>query len=61
MVHMNITFLGTTYKDVECIIDDRTSKTTKCLVNQKFMRMTNVMVNPARKYVVTTKYMLEDA
>jgi hypothetical protein len=25
------------------------------------MRMTNVMVNPARKYVVTTKYMLEDA
>ena len=59
MVHMNITFLGTTYKDVECIIDDRTSKTTKCLINQRFMRMANVMVNPARKYVVTTKYSLD--
>ena len=58
MIHMDITFLGTTYKDVECIIDDRTSKTTKCLMNQKFMRMSNVMVNPARKYVVTTKYSL---
>ena len=26
MVHMDITFLGTTYEDVECIIDDRTDK-----------------------------------
>jgi len=59
MIHMDITFLGTTYKDVECIIDDRTSKTTKCLMNQRFMRMTNVMINPARKYVVTTKYSLD--
>tara|TARA_Y100000992_G_scaffold299533_1_gene266481 strand:+ start:37 stop:1449 length:1413 start_codon:yes stop_codon:yes gene_type:complete len=59
MIHMDITFLGTTYKDVECIIDDRTSKTTKCLMNQRFMRMTNVMINPARKYVVTTKYTLD--
>ena len=59
MIHMDITFLGTTYKDVECIIDDRTSKTTKCLMNQRFMRMTNVMINPDRKYVVTTKYSLD--
>ena len=59
MIHMDITFLGTTYKDVECIIDDRTSKTTKCLMNQRFMRMSNVMINPARKYVVTTKYSLD--
>ena len=43
----------------ECIKDDRTSKTTKCLMNQRFMRMTNVMINPARKYVVTTKYTLD--
>ena len=59
MVHMNITFLGTTYKDVECIIDDRTEKVTKCLVNQTFMKLSNVMVNPSRKYVVTTKFSVE--
>ena len=59
MVLMDITFLGTTYKDVECIIDDRTKKTTKCLMNQKFMRRANVMVNPSRKYVVTTKFSVD--
>jgi hypothetical protein len=59
MVHMNISFLGTTYKDVECIIDDRTEKVTKCLVNQTFMKLSNVMVNPSRKYVVTTKFSVE--
>ena len=59
MVLMDITFLGTTYKDVECIIDDRTTKTTKCLINQKFMRRTNVMINPQRKYVVTTKFSVD--
>jgi len=60
MVLMDITFLGTTYKDVECIIDDRTTKTTKCLINQRFMRRTNVMINPSRKYVVTTKFSVEE-
>ena len=59
MVAMDITFLGSTYKDVECILDDRTKKQTKFLMNKKFMRRTNVMVNPARKYVVTTKYSID--
>ena len=59
MIHMNIKFLGTTYKDVECIIDDRSEKVTKCLVNQTFMKLLNVMVNPSRKYVVTTQYSVE--
>ena len=59
MVLMDITFLGTTYKDVECIIDDRTKKTTKCLINQTLMRRANVMVNPSRKYVVTTKFSVD--
>ena len=59
MIHMDITFLGTTYKDVECIVDDRSKKVTKCLINQTFMSAANVMVNPARKYIVTTKYSLD--
>jgi len=59
MVHMDITFLGTTYKDVECIIDDRTDKTTKVLINQDLMNRLNVMVNPSRKYIVTTKFTIE--
>ena len=53
------TFLGTTYKDVECIIDDRTDKTTKVLINQDLMNRLNVMVNPSRKYIVTTKFTIE--
>ena len=59
MVHMDITFLGTTYEDVECIIDDRTDKTTKVLINQDLMNRLNVMVNPSRKYIVTTKFTIE--
>ena len=59
MVYMDITFLGTTYKDVECIIDDRTDKTTKVLINQDLMNRLNVMVNPSRKYIVTTPYTID--
>jgi len=29
-------------------------------MNQKFMRRANVMVNPSRKYVVTTKFSVEE-
>jgi hypothetical protein len=29
------------------------------LLNRKIMRLMNVMVNPSRKYVVTTKFSVE--
>jgi len=56
LVLMDITFNGTTYKDVKFALDDRSEKTTKCLMNQDFMKRSNVMVNPSRKFVVTDRY-----
>ena len=56
LVQMDITFNGTTYKDVNFAIDDRSEKTTKCLMNQDFMQRTKVMINPSRKFVVTDKH-----
>jgi hypothetical protein len=32
---------------------------TDVLMNRKMMKMLNVMVNPQRKYIVTTKYVLD--
>jgi hypothetical protein len=32
---------------------------TDVLMNRKMMRILNVIVNPQRKYVVTTKYVLD--
>ena len=56
LVQMDITFNGTTYKDVKFALDDRSEKTTKCLMNQDFMKRSNVMVNPSRKFVVTDRH-----
>ena len=56
LVQIDITFNGTTYKDVKFVIDDRSEKTTKCLMNQDFMQRAKVMINPSRKFVVTDKH-----
>ncbi|NMJ87708.1 MAG: hypothetical protein EX285_07725 [Thaumarchaeota archaeon] len=56
LVSIDVTFNGTTYKDVKFAIDDRSEKTTKCLMNQDFMKRSKVMVNPSRKFVVTDKH-----
>jgi len=56
LISLDVTFNGTTYKDVKFAIDDRSEKTTKCLINQDFMKQSNVMVNPSRKFVVTDKH-----
>ena len=56
IVSFDIHFNGKLYKDVMFALDDRTEKTTKCLMNQDFMIRAKVMVNPARKFVVTESY-----
>ena len=52
---LDLTFTGTLYKDVEFLIDDREDR-TPVLLNRNIMRKMNVMVNPKRKYIITTKF-----
>ena len=47
------------YKDVEFTLDDRDEK-SKILFDRETMNRFNVMVNPNRKYIITTKYSLDD-
>ena len=57
-IKLDIEFAGTTYDNVEFTIDDRKNR-TRILLNRDMMRKLNVMVNPQRKYIVTTKYVLD--
>ena len=57
-VRLNVKFAGTLYENVEFTIDDRKNR-TRILLNRDFMRVLNVMVNPQRKYLITTKVTLD--
>ena len=52
------TCAGGYYNDVEFTIDDREDR-TPILLDRAFMKRLNVLVNPQRKYVITTKYSLD--
>ena len=58
VVKLDVEFAGGYYKDVEFTIDDREDR-TPILLDRAFMKRLNVMVNPQRKYVITTKYSLD--
>ena len=60
LVLMDIIFNGTLYKDVMFGLNDRTEMGTAVLLNRFTMNRFNVMVNPQRKYVITTKYVLDN-
>ena len=55
VVKLDVEFAGGHYKDVEFTLDDRDERTL-ILFDRAFMNRLNVMVNPQRKYVITTKY-----
>ena len=57
LVRLDVTFLGITYKDVLFTLDDRSDRSS-VLLCRDFMSKLNVMVNPRRKFVITTKYSL---
>ena len=59
VVKLDVSFAGGFYKDIEFTIDDREDR-TPILLDRAFMKRLNVMVNPQRKYVITTKYSLDD-
>jgi len=54
VVKLNLTFFGSTYKFMFGL-DDRTKMGTDVLLNRFAMNELNVMVNPQRKFLVTTK------
>ena len=55
---LDIEFAGSFYTNQEVMLDDRTDR-EPVLFNRKLMRQMNVMVNPQRKFVVTTQYTLD--
>ena len=57
VIKLNVEFLGGIY-ETEFTLDNRKDRTL-ILLDREFMSRVNVMVNPDRKYVVTTKYSLE--
>ena len=57
-VLLDFEFAGSSYKNIEFLLDDREDR-SPILLNRDVMRMLNVMVNPQRKYIVTTKYTLD--
>ena len=60
MVELEFEFAGTNYGKIEFGLDDRNRLNSDVLLNRKTMRLLNVMVNPSRRYVVTTKFSVED-
>ena len=59
VVKLDVEFAGGYYKDVEFTLDDRDEK-SKILFDRETMNRFNVMVNPNRKYIITTRYSLKD-
>ena len=57
LIKLNVDFLGTNY-ETEFTLDDRGDK-TPILFDRDFMTRAHVMVNPDRKYIVTTPYSSE--
>ena len=55
---LDIEFAGSLYKNVEILLDNREGR-SPILFNRDFMKRSNVMVNPQRKYIVTTKFTLD--
>ena len=60
LVDLDFEFAGTFYGKITFGLDNRDDFNTDVLLNRKTMRRLNVMVNPQRKYVVTTKYVLDN-
>ena len=59
MIELEFEFAGTNYGKIKFGLDNRDELNSDVLLNRKTMRMLNVMVNPSRKYVVTTKFSVD--
>jgi len=59
VIKLDVKFLGILYTDVIFTLDDRSDR-SHILLCVEFMSKLNVMVNPRRKFIVTTKYSIEE-
>jgi len=59
LIEDEFSFAGKNYGIVQFGLDDRSRMGTDVLLNRKIMSRLNVIVNPQRKYVVTTPYTKE--
>jgi len=60
VVELEFKFAGTNYGKVKIGLDDRTRMNTSVLMNRKLMNKLNVMINPQKKYVITTPFTLDN-
>ena len=60
VVKLDMEFAGTMYKEVMFGLNDRTEMGTDVLLISYTMNRLNEMVNPQRKHVITTKYVLDN-
>jgi len=59
IVELEFEFAGTNYGKIKFGLDNRDELNSDVLLNRKTMKLLNVMVNPQRKYVITTKFSRE--
>jgi len=60
LVELEFEFAGTSYGKITFGLNNRDDFNTDVLLNRKTMRKLNVMINPQRKYIVTTKFVLDN-
>jgi len=60
VVELDMEFAGTTYSKIKFGVDNREDLTSDVLLNREIMSVMNVMINARRKYVVTTKFSVEE-
>jgi len=60
VVEFDMEFAGTIYPNIKFGVDNRADLTSDVLLNREIMSVMNVMVNARRKYVVTTKFSVEE-
>jgi len=58
LISLDVEFMGTIYTEVDFTLDNREGR-QKILLDREFMNRLNVMVNPSRKYIVTTPYTID--
>jgi ribosomal protein S6--L-glutamate ligase len=56
IVELDLIFSGTVYEKILFGLDNRDRLGTDVLLNRKTMKKLNVIINPQRKYLVTTKF-----
>ena len=60
VVELDIEFAGSIYPKIKFGVDNREDLTSDVLLNREIMSIMNVMINARRKYVVTTKFSVEE-